>query len=362
MDAVKPNRNIHIISACILLLWGSVFIYFYASERIIYYLPADGLFHPMVLWSGIGMWVLGLFNLITHRLPYDAHQHACLACPSDVSALSDAPSISEAIDGQIENVKFGNLSMDDSLIFSSKIQRSQYDQLTASSSSVKITCHKSELEQQGGVWRWICIGILTVPIAVSALFTPDQFSLHALENKGVYEVESSQINAIRQSSLIYNQYKITGSNDDKVDYDTRINGDDGSESFTIDDLRSFVTRSSLGDYQMNLAEIYISASYPEMVSVLNGLSVETLGRVIPDRVDSPEKNRLLLFRLDVMCCAADGRPYTIPLVFKDTPPSFKSMIWVKVRGVMHYQPRNGRYVPRLETTGIEETTAPENPF
>src|SRR5436305_1317033 len=63
---MKSQRiGIYLISTLLLLLWGGVMLYFYASGRIGSYLPPDGIFRPMVLWGGIGMVVVGLYNLAT---------------------------------------------------------------------------------------------------------------------------------------------------------------------------------------------------------------------------------------------------------------------------------------------------------
>lgn len=63
----SKRTGIHLISVFLLLLWGGIMLYFYASERISHYLPPDGIFRPMVLWSSIGLILLGLFNLFTIR-------------------------------------------------------------------------------------------------------------------------------------------------------------------------------------------------------------------------------------------------------------------------------------------------------
>jgi uncharacterized membrane protein YcgQ (UPF0703/DUF1980 family) len=61
----------------------------------------------------------------------------------------------------------------------------------------------------------------------------------------------------------------------------------------------------------------------------------------------------------VQCCAADARPYSIPLDFGKKAPDFKEMSWVKVIGTMTYKQEGGQTVPVLEAKSIEETTAPD---
>ena len=62
----------------------------------------------------------------------------------------------------------------------------------------------------------------------------------------------------------------------------------------------------------------------------------------------------------VQCCAADARPYSIPVEFAEKAPEFKEMTWVKVTGKMGYKQEGGQTVPMVEVKKIEETTAPDN--
>ena len=57
---------IHLLSVLLLVFWGVVMIYFHVSGRVVNYLPSDVLFRPLMLIGGIGMVVLGLFNLLTY--------------------------------------------------------------------------------------------------------------------------------------------------------------------------------------------------------------------------------------------------------------------------------------------------------
>lgn len=68
-----------------LLVWGGVLIYFYATGRITKYLAPD--FRPLSLAGGLGLSVVGLFNLLTagqqascghDHGPDDAHDHESL--------------------------------------------------------------------------------------------------------------------------------------------------------------------------------------------------------------------------------------------------------------------------------------------
>jgi uncharacterized membrane protein YcgQ (UPF0703/DUF1980 family) len=62
----------------------------------------------------------------------------------------------------------------------------------------------------------------------------------------------------------------------------------------------------------------------------------------------------------VQCCAADARPYSVPVDFGKKAPDFKEMTWVKVIGKMTYRKEGDQTVPVIEATKVEETAAPED--
>ena len=70
---MKP-RTRRIIFSTAVLVWSAVLLYFYASGRINKYLATD--FRPLALAGGLGLAVLGLFNLLTAGHEADCgHDH-----------------------------------------------------------------------------------------------------------------------------------------------------------------------------------------------------------------------------------------------------------------------------------------------
>lgn len=70
---MKP-RNRRILFSMALLIWSGVMLYFYASGRIVKYLAPD--FRLISLVGGLGLAVLGLFNLFTAGRAADCgHDH-----------------------------------------------------------------------------------------------------------------------------------------------------------------------------------------------------------------------------------------------------------------------------------------------
>jgi uncharacterized repeat protein (TIGR03943 family) len=67
-------RNRRILFSLALLIWSGVILYFYASGRIVKYLAPD--FRIIALCGGLGLAVLGLFNLLTAGQQADCgHDH-----------------------------------------------------------------------------------------------------------------------------------------------------------------------------------------------------------------------------------------------------------------------------------------------
>ena len=94
--------------------------------------------------------------------------------------------------------------------------------------------------------------------------------------------------------------------------------------------------------------------------VLTGQMVETTAQVLPEKVNNTDGHRMRIFRMLVQCCAADARPFSVPIDFGKKAPDFKDMTWVKVTGKVSYKKEGDQTVPLIEVSKVEETTAPDN--
>jgi uncharacterized repeat protein (TIGR03943 family) len=245
------------------------------------------------------------------------------------------------------------------------------------------------------VWRGIAIFMLVVPISAAAVLTQDQFTANAVMNKGVYsqnfgkgahadqfslkrertDVGTGNANAVTATTTNPNSppAATAGATPGAQDVMPKVNVAEvdkqaakGAEaksygSFTLADLEAQVPRNKeTGNFMLEVTELYYTAGDKEVQSVLAGQPVETKGQVLPEKVNNEKGNRVRLFRMLVQCCAADARPYSIPVEFATTAPQFKDMTWVQVSGKMAFREENGQTVPVLEAVKIEETAAPEN--
>lgn len=127
-------------------------------------------------------------------------------------------------------------------------------------------------------------------------------------------------------------------------------------TFTLDDLKAQVPRDKDGNFQLELAELFMATGDRQVATVLDGQKVETIARVVPEKVENADGHKVRLFALVISCCAADAQPITIAADFGTKAPVFKDMTWVKVRGIMRYKPAdNDRLTPVLEATEMVET-------
>lgn len=256
------------------------------------------------------------------------------------------------------------------------------------------------LEDESWAGRLVAIAILAVPITLAALQTPDRFSASAVANKGLYNPNYSDTSRADQFSLNRpnvgtaskadttaksgttsptpstaqsststhpDQPPITDPAGDETIVTAGGSSKAGSDaptgqsygSFTLEDLEAQVPRNSEGSFVLDVPELYYTGGDIEVQTVLTGQPVETIAQVLPEKVNNDNGHRLRIFRMLVQCCAADARPYSIPIDFGETAPDLAEMSWIKVKGTMNYVKEDGQTVPILEVKSVEPTTEPD---
>jgi hypothetical protein len=381
---------LHLISVALLLLWSAVLLYFYATGRIAQYLPGDGIFRPMVLVSGIGLAVLALFNLFTlgaedpgceghgHAHGGDCgHDHAHEGCGHDKHTHGHHHDCGHehAHDPHHDcghdhaHASHGNCGHD-------------HDHPGCGHEHAHACCGHDHaagaahshglLEESSWTGRLVAILILAAPITWAAFMTPDRYSANAVINKGLYNPNySSTANADKFSLRTEDGAKAasvapakpTAQGAPPATEPAAAKAEPQAQSygsFTLDDLKAQVPQSKDGNFILEVPEIYYTGGDIEVQSVLAGQKVETIAQVLPEKVNNADGRRLRIFRMLVQCCAADARPYSIPVEFADKAPAYKDMTWVKIVGTMAYEKDGDQTVPVLKAEKVEETTEPEN--
>lgn len=339
---------IHFISVLILFLWGGVMLYYYASGRLASgeYVSKEGWFSAMVLVGGIGCLVVGLFNLATtgaregdccdhehdHNKLHHEHDHTCCGNDHDHDHHEHPEVHAEA--GHSHGI----------------------------------------LEECGAVGRFVAIFILAVPLTYAAIKSPDQFSKFALENKGLYNANYGETasdgkfaikkeNKVAPTALLDAKTVPTVSQNTSTATETAASTPSQAKSlgaFTLEDLKAQVPQNKEGNFMLDVPEIFYTAGDKEVQAVLEGQMIETTAQVLPEKVNNLSGTRLRIFRLLIQCCAADARPFSIPVEFGKAPPKFKDMTWVKVVGKLSFKSENNQLVPVLEANSMIETVEPDS--
>jgi hypothetical protein len=409
----------HYLSVALLFLWGGVMLYFYASGRIINYLPPDGIFQPMVLIAGIGLLILGLFNLLTtnaaeqdcgHDHGHSHDHNGC--CGHDHSHDHSADCGHDHSHDHVHSADCGHDHSHDHVHTADCGHDHSHDHVHTADcghdhAKEEHTHAHGMLEESGWSGRFTAAAILAVPLTLAALNSPDQFSARVAENKGLYSPNYADTSRADEFSL--KKLAQTGPSQNQPALPSVANlaqpaptspdtppapkpapsitdlppakttaqagtdapatvsgGSTGAPapaqsfgSFTLADLEAQVPKSAAGNFILDVPEIYYTGGDIEVQKVLTGQSVETIAQILPEKVNNDDGHRLRIFRMLVQCCAADARPYSIPLDFGKKAPDFKEMSWVKVVGTITYKQEGGQTVPILEAKSIEETTAPD---
>lgn len=398
---------IHLLSVLLLILWGGVMIYFHFSGRVIHYLPSDGLFRPLMLVGGIGMIVLGLFNLLTysqdegdccshdhhHDHGHDhAHKHG--DCGHDHAHKHEGCGHDHAHDHAHDE----NCGHDHGHKHAGGCCGHEHGEHAHDHAHSHDHAHEHEhdhahgiLEEGSWIGRLVAVAILAVPLTLAAVRTPDQFSATAILNKNFYNptygtgaraeqfslankleagktapkpaapVETPKPDApppgvaAAEAALADGTKKVDEKNMPAPAQESKSYG-----AFTLEDLKAQVPQSKEGNFILEVPELYYTGGDVEVQKVLTGQMVETIAQVLPEKVNNDDGHRLRVFRMLVQCCAADARPYSVPVDFGKKAPEFKDMTWVKVVGKMNYKKEGDQTVPIIEATKIEETTAPDN--
>ena len=387
---------LHFLSILVMLVWSAVLLYFYYSGRVAAYLPPDGIFRAMVLISGLGMAVVAIFNLLTtqheaaacdHDCGHD-HSHGHGNCGHDHSHDHGNCGHDHSHDhgncGHDHSHDHGNCGHDHSHDHGNCGHDHSHDHGHAAHDHAH-----GILQESGWLGRVAALLVLLLPLCWAAVSTPDRYSANAVMNKGLYNPNyQDQTNAakyaLRKDAAAPTATTAAASGRQAPKPTPMPSGPlpppaqfsspekvaqaappppsktQSYGSFTLEDLKKQVPQSKDGNFILEVPEIYYTGGDLEVQKVITGQPVETTAQVLPEKVNNEKGHRLRIFRLMVQCCAADARPYSVPVDFGKKAPDFKEMTWVKVIGKMTYRKEGDQTVPVIEATKVEETAAPED--
>ncbi len=131
------------------------------------------------------------------------------------------------------------------------------------------------------------------------------------------------------------------------------------KEFSLADLERMVPRSSAGNFTLDIVQIFYTTSDKEVRKVLAGQPIETTAQVMQEKIDNPDGRRLRLFQLYIECCAADARPISVPIEFKEKAPAIKDNGWAKITGTINYYEQDGEIIPLITVKSMEEAPEPK---
>ncbi len=332
-----------------LLVWAIVLVYFIASERIDHYL--SGAFQIQALVGGIGLGILGLFNLLMsgEKASDCGHDHggdegAC--CGHDHGHSHDH----EGCDHE---------------------HHEAHTHKEGAQDNDHHHHHHHDEETPGGLL--VNYSILLVPVVAAALLTPDAFSIEALRNNAVLGESSA---TVREELALGNRKRqavedgiaptpgalpevpTEASNARDTPPEPSAEAPVDPYAFTEADLENLLSKNENGDYKITVPEIFYTGGDTSLQGVLSGKPFETTGQAMKESKNNDLGNRMRVFQLFMECCAADARPLSIPVEFADGVPDFKEMRWYRLRGTLDFEMRDEVSVPLFKASTFDEIDAP----
>lgn len=301
----------------LLLLWGGVMIYYFASGRVVHYLTGFGGFRIQALVCGLLLCVMALFELLVRDPRETAHGH-----DHEHDHEHDETGECAGCDG-------GN---DD---------------------------HGHAPAAPGG-WlsKAVAFLVLALPLSAAALYSPDRYSDQFFINKA-NAVTSAGTTALSGGGI--DLAKRAGKSRPLPGAPTTPAPGDAApvnpNAFSVQELeRLSGGRTPEGNIPLQLVELfYMPAQTRDVQEVVSTQVVETTGQAIKDKQD-PTKMRL--FRLMMTCCAADARPVSIPVEFDAAPPEWREMGWYKATGKVEYREINGSQTTVFKATSLTPSKPP----
>ena len=191
-------------------------------------------------------------------------------------------------------------------------------------------CHDHE---SGDIHPLLACVLMVLPLVASIAWTKDEYSASALARKGLYDAPQNMTASFLSAAM---------------------------PAITREEIEKGHRKTADGFYEFNLMELYFATGDREMQTAMDGLKIETEGRLIEERTSHAKSSRKRLYRLLMSCCAADSRAIPIVLEYGNNPlPTIAENEWVKVAGTMNFPMEEGLLQPILT---VDRTIEAEPPF
>lgn len=314
-DQEWTRRFLLFLEMAVLLLWAVLMVWFYASGRINSYLIGEGTFRIQVLVGGLILAVLGFFNWQMRAVPE--------TCGHDHGDGEDCGHDHEHHDHH---------------------EHCDHDHgdVAHNSPDLHHAAHSHEGTPGG---RGMALALLALSVTAAAAFTPDDFSDSYKRN--MLSAYSSRPAGTASASGASAAQRLTPEGSPAA-----------AGGMTLAVIEKYQPRNKAGNFDLDVMQLYYSGSDPEYAKVMKGQGVETVGQVVKDTAN-PGPGRWRVFVLQMTCCAADARPYSLPVQFADAAPALQEMGWYRLTGKIDYVEEKGVTTAVLKASAFEPTLRPK---
>ena len=301
-EAEWTRRFFLLLQAVVLIMIGGVLCYFVASGRIDGKNPdlpyVTGGFKTLALCGGLGIMVMGIFNwLMRGKQAGCGHDHGPDECCDHDHDHGDAEAAHQ---------------------------------------------HHHEGSVLG---RALTLLVLSGSVAAAAMLTPDQFSSRYMLHKAeAYRGDSGS------------QQRMAASNP-AIAAARAAEPAQGGGGLTLAKIEQYVKRTKENNFPLSVVNLHYMSGDPEYADVMDGQMIETTGQVVKDQIN-PGPGHLRVVTMMVTCCAADARPYAIPVVFEGPVPDYVEMGWYSIIGKLEFTRERGMKMALLRAKSLTATVRP----
>jgi uncharacterized repeat protein (TIGR03943 family) len=298
-DAEWTRRFFVMLQAVVLIMIGGVMCYFVTAGRIDAYVT--GWFRTLALCGGLGIMVMGIFNWIMRgKQVACGHDHgAGEACEHDHGHGKDAPAHEHHHEGSV-------------------------------------------------LGRALTLLVLSGSVAAAAMMTPDRFSSRYLLNKAdAYRGDSGSEQRRAENNPALAAARAA----------TEPAAAQAGGGLTLAKIEQYVKRTKDGNFPLSVVNLHYMSGDPEYADVMEGQGIETTGQVVKDQVN-PGPGHLRVVTMVVTCCAADARPYSIPVVFDGPVPDYVEMGWYEITGKLEFTRERGMKIAQIKAKDLKATARP----
>jgi hypothetical protein len=193
--------------------------------------------------------------------------------------------------------------------------------------------HHHHHEAPSALSRLVSLGLLAAPLGYAWAKSPDSYSPElqsAMANSVTAQVNSGGRSMVRRR---------------------------GNEPYTAAIYREQLGAPATGPIPIDTQSFFLLGGDSDMRKIMENEPVTLTGRVVKNTIGR-KANRLRMYDLEMTCCAADARPFSFPLQFKESPGDYVERGWYKITGTIAFEEERGGNVSMVNVEKMELTTRP----